>query len=473
MFVGRKKELQSLERMFASDKFEFFVIYGQRRIGKTTLISEFIKDKKVIFMTAKEVNDHLNLTEFTRKIENAFELRTDTLHFNTWENAFVYLSDSAKEDKLLVVIDEYPYAAIANKSLNSMLQIAIDHHLKNTKIKLILSGSHVSFMEDKVMGSKSPLYGRRTGMIQLKPFDYYDSGKMLPSFSSEDKVKFYSVLDGIPYYLSLVDARSSFEENISRMFFETDGALFNEPDLLIKQEFDTPARYNSIIEAVAKGAQKSSQIEQITGIEKSPASAYIRTLTDIGFLAKEIPFGENPLKSRKGKYTLGNNMLRFWFTNVSPHFSDIQLGNGNIIFNERVLPMIDDYIGKSAFETVCLSYLLRLNSQSKLPFLASKSGKWWGNDPVKRGQTDVDVIVSDPNYSNSIILGECKWRTDIKEILEIEKLQSKSILFPEYALHYYFFFFKGSFATQTRKHFAKTKNLTLLELDDLFDMNYE
>ena len=469
MFVGREKELQSLERMYTSDKFEFFVICGQRRIGKTTLISEFIKDKKVIFMTAKEVNDYLNLTEFTRKIESTFELRANTLHFDTWENAFIYLSDNAKNDKLLVVIDEYPYAAIANKSLNSMLQIAIDHHLKNTQIKLILSGSHVSFMEDKVMGSKSPLYGRRTGMIQLKPFDYYDSRKMLPSFSSEDKVKFYGVLDGIPYYLSLVDARSSFEENISRLFFETDGALFNEPELLIKQEFDTPARYNSIIEAVARGAQKSSQIEQITGIEKSPASAYIRTLTDIGFLAKEIPFGENPLKSRKGNYTLGNNMLRFWFTNVSPHFSDIQLGNGNIIFMERVLPLIDDYIGKSVFETVCLSYLLRLNSQNKLPFLASKSGKWWGNDPVKREQTDVDVIVADPNYSNSIILGECKWRTDIKEIPEIEKLQSKSALFPEYASHYYFFFFKGSFAAQTKKHFAQTKNLTLLELNELFD----
>ena len=470
MFIGRKKELQSLERMYTSDKFEFFVIYGQRRIGKTTLISEFIKDKKVIFMTAKEVNDYLNLTEFTRKIENAFELRADTLHFNTWENAFVYLADNAKSDKLLVVIDEYPYAAIANKSLNSMLQIAIDHHLKNTPIKLILSGSHVSFMEDKVMGSKSPLYGRRTGMIQLKPFDYYDSGKMLSSFSSEDKVKFYSVLDGIPYYLSLVDARSSFEENICRLFFETDGALFNEPDLLIKQAFDAPARYNSIIEAVAKGAQKSSQIEQITGIEKSPASAYIRTLTDIGFLAKEIPFGENPLKSRKGKYALGNNMLRFWFTNVSPHFSDIQLGNGKVVFRERVLPLIDDYIGKSAFEAVCLSYLLRLNSQNRLPFLASKSGKWWGNDPVKREQTDVDVIVSDPNYSNSIILGECKWRTDIKEVSEIEKLMNKSILFPEYSSYYYFFFFKGSFAEQTRKHFAQTKNLTLLELDELFDL---
>ena len=470
MFIGREKELQSLERMYASDRFEFFIIYGQRRIGKTTLISEFIKEKSAIFMTAKEVNEQLNLQEFTEKIETYFYLRKNTLNFLTWEDAFIYLADHTGDTPLLVVIDEYPYAATANSSLNSMLQIAIDHHMKKKNMKLILSGSHVAFMEEKVMGSKSPLYGRRTGMIQLKPFDYYDSGKMLSTFSLEDRIRFYGVLDGIPYYLSLVDSRSSFEENVSRLFFETDGPLFNEPELLIKQEFETPARYNSIIEAVARGAQKPSQIEQITGIERSPASAYIRTLTDIGFLKKEIPFGENEKKSRKGNYTLGNNMFHFWFSYVSPNFSDIQLGNGKLVFDRRVFPLIEDYIGKFIFENVCRDYLLRLNARDELPFMASKFGKWWGSDPVEKKQTDVDVIVADPDYSNSIILGECKWRSNIKEIMELEKLLGKDILFPSYSNHFYYFFLKNKFKKATRDVAMNKGNVVLVEMMDLYQL---
>jgi AAA+ ATPase superfamily predicted ATPase len=352
-----------------------------------------------------------------------------------------------------------------------MLQIAIDHYMRNTKIKLILSGSHVAFMEEKVMGSKSPLYGRRTGMIQLKAFDYYDSGKMLPSFSLEEKVKFYGVLDGIPYYLSLIDGESTFEENVCRLFFETDGALFNEPELLIKQEFEAPARYNSIIEAVARGAQRPSQIEQITGIEKSQASAYIRTLLDIGFLAKEIPFGENPNKTRKGNYTLGNNMFRFWFTHVSPHFSDIQLGNGETIFKRRVSGLIENYIGTYIFETVCRDYLIRLNSQERLPFLASKEGKWWGNCSLERKQTDVDVIMADPDCSKGIILGECKWGAEIKERVEIDKLRSKHILFPNFSMYFYYFFLKNKFSEGTRKYADELDDLVLVELEDLFDLS--
>jgi AAA+ ATPase superfamily predicted ATPase len=468
MFVGREKELKILTKMQKSDNFEFFVLYGQRRIGKTTLISEFIKDKKAIFMTAKEVNDRLNLQEFTRKIESYFNYRNNTLDFLTWESAFIFIAEQSGTRKVLVIIDEYPYAAIANPSLNSMLQVAIDHHLKKSNVKLLLSGSHVSFMEDKVMGAKSPLYGRRTGLIQLKPFDYYDASKMLKPYSLEDKVRFYGVLDGIPYYLSLVNHEETFHENVKRLFFEVDGALFNEPEMLIRQEFDSPARYNSIIEAVARGAQTPSQIEQITGIEKNPASAYIKTLIEIGFLTKRVPFGDNPLKSRKGNYSLGNFMFQFWFYYVSSNFSDIQLGNGSVVYNRRVSHLIDDYIGKFVFEQVCLQYLLRCNGKGSLPFLASKAGKWWGNDSVNQTQTDVDVILSDQEYSNSIILGECKWKTDIRETQEIEKLMLKKALFKEYEHFYYYFFLKGIFKEETKAYYKAGTDVTLLELEQLF-----
>jgi AAA+ ATPase superfamily predicted ATPase len=246
------------------------------------------------------------------------------------------------------------------------------------------------------------------------------------------------------------------------------GTLFNEPEMLIRQEFDSPARYNSIIEAVARGAQTPSQIEQITGIEKNPASAYIKTLIEIGFLTKRVPFGENPLKSRKGNYALGNLMFQFWFSHVSSNFSDIQLGNGSIIYDRRVSHLIDDYIGKFVFEQVCLQYLLRCNGKDLLPFLASKVGKWWGNDSVNQMQTDVDVIVSDQEYSKSIILGECKWKTDTNETQEIEKLVQKGTLFKGYEHFYYYFFLKGKFREETMAHYETRTDVKLVELEQLF-----
>ena len=357
MFVGRNEQLAIFEDVFYNNNFEFVILYGKRRVGKTTLLGEFIKNKKAIFFTAKEANDTMNLKDFTDVISDYFNL-SKGIEFNTWQNAFDFIANQAKNEKIIIIFDEYPYAAIANKSLNSMLQIAIDHNLKNTKIKLILSGSHVSFMEKEVMGSKSPLYGRRTRALQLKPFDYYETGLMLKEYSNIDKIKFYSVFGGVPYYLSLIDKNLTFEENVVKMFFKVDGNLFDEPNYLMKEEFREPAVYNSIIMAIAKGANRPHSIQEMAGLNPQSSPFYLKQLVDIGFLRKVIPFGENILKSKKGIYEIADNTFRFWYEHVYPNISAIELGFGESVAKKKVLPYLDEFIGKSVFEYVALQYLI-------------------------------------------------------------------------------------------------------------------
>lgn len=331
MFIGRKKELAIMERLYNSDRFEFLVLYGQRRIGKTTLINEFAKNKKVIFFITKETNDSMNLQAFSQLITAHFDSSLpDSFIFDSWQEAFVWIAQASEKQKTILIIDEYPYAATANKALNSTLQIAIDHHFLQSQVKLILSGSHVSFMEKEVLGYKSPLYGRKTSQIQLKPFDYLEASLMLSEYSNEDKIRFYSVLGGVPYYLSFVDQGQSFEENVKALFFASDGRLYQEPDFLMREEFDQPAKYSAVIQAVGQGANRSARIAELTKIETTALPYYLTTLVEIGFLKKVIPFGEDPLRSRKGIYEIADNTFRFYYEFVYPNETAIERGFGDI-----------------------------------------------------------------------------------------------------------------------------------------------
>jgi len=468
MFVGRTEQLKTFENMYQSDVFELVILYGQRRIGKTTLLGEFIKNKKAIFFTAKEANDAMNLQEFTDSIASYFKLSSHP-NFSSWQNAFEFIAELAKDEKVIIIFDEYPYAAMANKSLNSMLQIAIDHNLKNKKIKLILSGSHVSFMEKEVMGSKSPLYGRRTRSLQLKPFDYFETGLMLKEYSDVDKIKFYSILGGVPYYLSLVDKKLTFEENMIEMFFKVDGKLYDEPNFLMKEEFREPAIYNSVIMAVAKGANRPNDIQQMIKIDANSSPFYLKQLTDIGFLRKQLPFGENPLKSKKGIYEIADNTFRFWYEYVYPNTTPIELGFGDTIAKTKVLPKLSEFIGESVFEFVAQQYLVRAVKSGKLPFIPTNVGKWWGNDPKEKKETDIDVVFES---ENKIILGECKWRETFAEITEIRKLIDKTRLLPHYDKYIFYFFTKNTFTTKTLQT-LKTENfpeINIVTIDDMFTL---
>ncbi len=468
MFVGRKDELNKLNQLYKRNEFQMVVIYGRRRIGKTTLINEFVKNKKAIFFSAEEATDVLNLETISNKIFDVFNMPKEQINgFKSWNDVFSFLGEKSKDEKIILVIDEFPYVARANKSLKSILQNSIDHILKDSKLFLILCGSEISFMEEEVLGYKSSLFGRRTAQIKLDSFDYYTSSKMVQSFSNEDKIKLYSVIGGTPYYLSKINENLSFEENVKELYFNKSGYLYDEPMMLLRQELREPAMYNSIITAIASGASKLNEISSKIGEDTSKTIKYISTLINLQILYKEFPFGEDVAKSKRGIYKISDNCYRFWYRNVFLNKSGIENGIGDKIA-KNVLDNINIFIGKPAFEEICLQYVIRKNAKDKLPFLATRFGNWWGNDIELKQQADID-IVADNKEEKKVILGECKWRNNINDVEEIKKLMDKKKLLSQYDEYYFYFFSKEKFSIDAKNMEKENKNLVLIDLDMLFN----
>lgn len=468
MFVGRDKELESLNKLYDQDKFQMVVMYGRRRVGKTTLILKFIEDKPTIFFTAQEANDTINLRMFSQKIYTFFGFPKGTSAFESWNDAFEFLADKAKTQKFVLAFDEFPYASAENKSLKSILQNCIDHNLKETQMFMILCGSHVGFMENEVLGYKSPLFGRRTSQIRLEGFDYLDASKMMNSFSNEDRIRFYSCIGGTPHYLAQINQNETFEENIKRLYFDISGYLYNEPIMLLQQELREPAMYNSIVSAIAAGASRLNEISTKISEDSSKVNKYLKTLIDIGIIFKQYPFGEDPLSSRKGIYKISDNCYNFWYRFVFLNCAEIESGNGDIIAENEVFGEgLSSFIGKPAFEQICLQYMLRKNKKGDLPFVATSHGMWWGNDPIKRQQADFDIVFAN-RKEKKIILGECKWRNSVNVIEEINSLIDKKHLMQRYDDFYYYLFTKANYSKEAEK--LKSEKVKLVNTDMLFSI---
>lgn len=444
------------------------MIYGRRRIGKTYLISHFIQDKPAIFFTAQEANDKINLSMFTSKILSFFGMDESGIEFRDWNSAFSFLAEHAKNRQFILAFDEFPYACNANRGLRSIVQNAIDHQLKDGKMFLILCGSHVAFMEKDVLGSKSPLFGRRTMQFRLTGFDYLDAAAMLEGVSCEDKVRYYACVGGTPHYLAQINPELSFEENMKRLYFRPSGYLYSEPFMLLQQELREPAVYNSIISSIASGATRLKDIVLKTGEEKTKISKYIRTLIEMRLVERILPFGEDEGTSRKGIYQICDACYRFWYRFVFGNQTEIDAGIGQqmaeaVVFGEGLA----SFIGRPAFEQICMQYMMRLNKELKLPFLATSFGKWWGNDNVKREETDLDLVMGD-KAGQQMIVGECKWRNAPASKSDIECWMAKNYLLSNYKKRYYVYFSKSGY-TASALEFAQGKpELRLLGLNNLY-----
>jgi AAA+ ATPase superfamily predicted ATPase len=464
MFIGRKNELSSLEKCYARDAFQFAVIYGRRRVGKSTLINEFCRDKKSIYNVAIQSTAKENLEILSAQILASLAPGAPRNPFQSFREAVEYVFERAKTERIIFTIDEYPYFAESDKSASSVLQAAIDRHQSESKLFLILCGSSMSFMENQVLGYKSPLYGRRTSQYKLLPFDYFESSEMVSTFSPEEKIIIYSITGGIPEYISRVDKALPLRENIQELFFNPSGRLFEEPTNLLKQELKMPETYNAIIAAIAGGSSKLNEIATKVGIETSQCSKMLSSLASLGLVRKEIPITET--KSRKSTYALDDWMFIFWYRFVLPDISRITAGFGNDVCDELFEDyIINAHIGR-AFEVCCKQYMWRAMKGKLLPFSFKKIGRWWGNNPKTRREEEIDFIAFS---GDSAIFGECKWTNSPMDIEVLEALKAKSELL-HYKSRWYWLFAKSGFSERLRKEAKMQDNVRLITSEDMLDV---
>lgn len=324
MFIGREAELEELQKWYEQEAFQLFILYGRRRVGKTTLLNEFCRDKETIFYSAEQSNDKLNLEKFSRQVF-AYYGETALEPFAGWEKALTYIDSRQKGKRLILVFDEFPYLAQKNKALLSVLQHLIDHTLQYGRLFIVLCGSYMGFMEKEVLGSKSPIFGRRTGQLHMRSFDYKTAIQFFDGFSDEEKLMLYGAFGGTALYLRQVQRERSFAENIRELFLNVTAYLYEEPLLLLRQEVQEPGIYSAVIEAIASGCSRSSEIAMKTGEEQAKCLKYINTLCELDILYKETPFGEKDA-SRKTLYGISDFMFRFWYRYVFSNRTLLETG---------------------------------------------------------------------------------------------------------------------------------------------------
>ena len=457
MFIGRKYELGELERLYKSGKFQCVVMYGRRRVGKTALITEFIKDKEAIYFTGQETNSKENLESLSQSIFTiSKDFASSSPHFPGYKEALDAVFDLAQKRRVILAIDEYPYLAYSYRGISSLLQTYIDKYKETSKLFIILCGSSLSFMENQVLGYKSPLYGRRTAQFRILPFDFKQTSEYFAdgNFSREDIAVLYGITGGIPLYLSLMDKSLSVEDNIKLSFLKTTGYLFEEPGNLVKQECREPAQYNAIIKAIAGGASRLSEISGKVGLETALCSTYITKLISIGIVKKEYPFREET--SRKTIYTLDDSMFRFWYRFIPDNIAFIQRGEADLAY-EAIEPQIPAFMG-GVFEEICKQYLWRQNIAKKAPILFTDAGRWWGNNQKKKEECEIDIIAAN---EDDAIFAECKWTNEHVGTDVIDTLIERSELFYYREKHYYLFA-KTGFTDGVKSKADAAKNITLV-----------
>lgn len=463
MFIGRDKELETLDRLYNSDKFEFIVIYGRRRVGKTALINHFIDDKKAIYFMGVESNEKQNLENFSKSIiEFSSGIQAET-SFSSYQAALEYAFKLAENERVILAIDEYPYVARSSKSLASTLQMLIDKYKDNSKLMLILCGSSMSYMEDHVLAYKAPLYGRRTAQMKIMPFDFEECCTYLSGLLDKDKAYIYGIVGGTPQYLLQMNDKLSVEDNIKNTYLNPMSILYEEPLNLLKQEVREPAIYNAIITAVATGHSRMSEISTKVGESTTVCSGYLKNLIDLGIIRKETPYGEKA--SKKSIYSIEDNMFYFWYRFVPDNTSAIARGAVNRVY-KRIEAQLSDYMGK-VFEEICTQYLWKLLLEGRMPIEFTSLGRWWGNDPRKKTQTEIDIMGEQD--SSSAIFAECKWRSENVDLDVLETLVDRSGLF-HYTKVHYFLFSKTGFTKGCMEKAEEMGNVTLVSYDDIVNM---
>jgi len=460
MFVGRARELQSLHHAYQADGFQFPVIYGRRRVGKTALINEFIRGKDSIFFTGLETNARQNLANFSKSVfDYVGGMGTNPL-FPSFQEALEYVFALSRKKRMVLVIDEYPYVAKSYKGFASLLQMLIDKHKNTSQLFLILCGSSMSFMEEQVLGYQSPLYGRRTAQLKILPLDFFESRLCFKNFSAHDMACIYGMVGGTPQYLLQMDERLSLEENIKNTFLNTTSYLFEEPGNLLKQEVRESAVYNAIIAAIATGSSRLSEISSKVGEVTSTCSAYLHNLISLGIVKKETPVTEKP--SRKTIYVIADNMFRFWYKFIPANMSIIQNGMVELAY-KNISEQLPAFMGM-VFEEICKQYLWKLNREGKAAMTFTHLGRWWGGDAKTKTKAEVDILaIAD---KASALFGECKWTNEDVDAKVLDTLLQRSELFPFSRKHFYVFA-KNGFNSACVKRARVLGNVTLLTHEEI------
>lgn len=394
-----------------------------------------------------------------------FQQNMPNYNFENWDCAMEYIANHIKNEKMILVIDEYQYLSEIELGLDSILQRIIDHKLKDSKIKLILMSSSMS-INNGVLSQNNPLYGRVTKQVSVRPFKYYELNEYYKMYSSEERIILYSIFGGMPNLITKINRNNGIRENVINLILSQDSALYHEANNLLKEELEDYINYLKIFNCISNNKRIINEIVSETGMDKEFIKDRIRVLEKLDLLYKEKLISN----SRKDEdyYKFKDNFVNFWLSFVNSNELLIETNRQEYLYDKQIEMKLSNYIGSNVFENICIEYLKRMQELGNFDdlFVFEEIGRcFWTSE--ERVEEEVDILAySDKNA----IFGECKWRNEPLNIGVYKKLVKKSQdkKFVGYINKYYFLFSKSGFTDEVIELAQSNNRIRLIGLDDLY-----
>ena len=389
-FVDRETELDTLQSRYTADEPSLITVWGRRRVGKTELVERSVRDREdAVHYQATQTTSQVQLDDFVDEAAATFpgveRIRRE------WEALLSYLL----ERDAVVVLDEFPFLIEADESLPSVVQRLWDHELDDTAGTLVLIGSSISMMKEKVMSGGSPLHGRFDTRLRLGELPFDAVSQLLPAYDPDQQVFAWAIFGGTPHYLQAVDDGRSLAANVREAVLSKRGFLHDEPEYVLRTELAEPNRYFAVLRAIAAGETTPNEIAQTAGIGGDQISNYLKTLQDLEIVRRRVPVTEDPVDSRRGRYELQDALFRFWFRFVYGH-GDRYDRVGADAYEQLVEPHLPDFASPT-FEELCRRATRELYDD----YTFDRVGSWWYQE------REVDVVGL--TTQSTLVVGECKF----------------------------------------------------------------
>lgn len=472
MFVDREAELRALNDILGRRGAQFLVVYGRRRVGKTTLLLEWARRSQtpILYWVAAREPSALLLRSFSQSVyAHAYpDRQIDPLFsYPSWEMALREAAALAQSQRLILIIDEFPYAAQSEHALPSLLQNAWDHAFKTTEVVLVLAGSQIGMMVD-ALSYHAPLYGRTTAQLSLKPLPFRSLSQFFPRYNAEQRVALYAILGGIPAYLEKFRDDLSLAANVREQILSPTSVFQQEALFLLQDEVREVNNYLALIRAIGEGAHSLDDITLHSGVAKNHASTYLARLQELTFVQRQIP-ATLPKNKRttQGRYVLDDAFLRFYFRFLAPNRILLEQGLSNRLW-ELISEGLRSFVGQTAFEEICRTWTLEQAAAGRLPFLPDMVGRHWAND------VEIDVVAINWRQ-RQLLLGECKWGVDavgsdvIESLVNVRAARVLAKLEGEGWQTHFVFFARVGFTEAARSHAAvvgaRLVDLSMIDAD--------
>lgn len=429
MFIGREKELALLQQDYIG---KAVMVYGKRRVGKTTLIQKALENcqHQTVYYECSKGAMQDNIDGLVRELVRVKMLPVP-LNFSTLQDVFIYLNALPK--KIVVVIDEYPYLKKATDSatVDSIFQNIIDNRLSN--IELVLSGSHVGMMKG-LLQERNALYGRFAVTIKLNELNYLDAARFYPDRTPYDKVAHYAVFGGSPFVNQALNPAATLRENVISTILNPVSAVYLYASQLLLSDYSVKINAERIFSVIGNGKKRYTEIEDKLDVKKTGnLSKQIKSLTELEIVSRNSPInkiGDN----KKATFEINDNLLRFYFTFIYKNASALQVLGAEAFYDEYVAPTLTDFISRR-FKGICRDYFSLQVRSGKLKGVRN-IGSYYYDDPVhrKNGEFDVALELADgyaiyeaKYYAQPMTLDEI--RREAQQVANIKELAVKQLGF--------------------------------------------